>query len=256
MTEDLLDPNLAAPPQEPKSYYEELVGPNGKFKDNESLARGKWESDNYIKILETRLDNAIADARSLREDNQTKANLQELIDQFKSAQMTQPSSTQPENTNVTQPPSLEQLESLVDQRFERNKTAERESANWKTVQNKLTEKFGPNYQAALKKQIDDLDLTVDFANNLARSNPKVFFKTFGLDEQAPRETFQAPPRSNLRSDSFAPQAPQKRTWSYYQELFKKDPNAYYDKKIAVQMHNDAIALGADFQDGDFQRYGA
>lgn len=45
-------------------------------------------------------------------------------------------------------------------------------------------------------------------------------------------------------------AQQKRTESYYKKLKEKDPNIYLDPKFAVQMHNDAVALGASYFDGD------
>jgi len=64
-------------------------------------------------------------------------------------------------------------------------------------------------------------------------------------EQQQQESFRAPPRSNVRPSSFSPKTPV-RDWNYYQELKKKDPKVYLDPKIAVQMHEDAIALGDRF----------
>ena len=69
-------------------------------------------------------------------------------------------------------------------------------------------------------------------------------KTLELDSQPAQ---QAPnlPRTQARPSTFAPTS-QKRDWNYYQQLKKENPRAYLDPKIAIQMHDDAIALGDDF----------
>lgn len=41
-----------------------------------------------------------------------------------------------------------------------------------------------------------------------------------------------------------------RTESYYKQLKKDNPKIYLDPKFAVQMHNDAQALGEAYFDGD------
>jgi len=46
--EPLFDPN--------KNYYEDLVGQDKKFKDNETLAKAKVQSDIFIKHLERQQD--------------------------------------------------------------------------------------------------------------------------------------------------------------------------------------------------------
>ena len=37
-----------------------------------------------------------------------------------------------------------------------------------------------------------------------------------------------------------------RDWNYYQQLKKKDINAYLSPKVQVQLMKDAVALGDDF----------
>jgi hypothetical protein len=94
---------------------------------------------------------------------------------------------------------------------------------------------------------------VDDVNALGRKSPEAFFKLMGLDETR-SDTFQAPPRSNTRDSSFAPNQ-QKRTWSYYQNLKAKDKALYYSPKIFNQMLRDAEDLGDAFKDGDYKQFG-
>jgi hypothetical protein len=121
--------------------------------------------------------------------------------------------------------------------------------NFNLVRSKLEERFGPNYQGTLTKQIQDLGLTKEFVDDLARNHPTVLFKTLGMDQPVQTEPFQAPVRS---LGNFAPSGEKKRTWSYYQQMRRENPKLYHDPKTVVQMHNDAIKLGDEFEDGDYR----
>jgi hypothetical protein len=118
------------------------------------------------------------------------------------------------------------------------------------VQDKLKERYGNNYQNSLKEQLVDLGITETELNEMARKQPKVLIKTLGLDVQPQTENFQSPPQSRQRTNQFGQTAPE-RTWSWYQNLKKSDPKAYFSKEITLQMHNDAQRLGEKFRDGDY-----
>ena len=110
----------------------------------------------------------------------------------------------------------------------------------------LTKQFGDNYAPMVRKRIEELGLSPEQFNQWAREAPNAAIAAVGANQ--PREGFEAPPRSNR---TFKPVTDQKRTWTYYQELRKTNPKAYYDKSIMNQMLEDAEALGAEFEDGDF-----
>src|SRR6266700_391496 len=83
MIDNLLEPEADLPNVDPdKDYFKELVGEGKKFKSPEDLARGKFESDQFIEILKKRQDEMRADYLKLREDNTAKAKLEDLIDQL------------------------------------------------------------------------------------------------------------------------------------------------------------------------------
>lgn len=250
MTDSLLteDPNTVDPN---KDYLTELVGENKKFKTPQDLARGKQEADLYIETMKSRMDEMRADYLRVMEENKAKATLQELIDQAKSAQQ-EPNRENP-NANIVEKPGIDpkDLDSLLDTKIKAREAEIKRQENYDIVRKKLEERFGPNFQRSLKEQVRNLELDDDYVNELARRSPNAFFKTLGIAQDVRQDGFQAPPKSSQRSDSFAPTGAQKRTWSYYQDMKKTNPRLYYDPKIAVQMHNDAITLGEAFQDGDF-----
>jgi hypothetical protein len=251
MTIDLFAQNNQ-PPSEPKEFLPNLVGEGKKFKDLESLAKSKWESDNYIKILEQRADQMREDFITLRKEADARANLSDLVGQLQ--QKTQPQEPQREELREPQI-DMTQIDNLISNKLDALSKAQQQKQNFDSVQAKMKQKWGGNYVNTLQEQMDQLGLTKEDINDLAQNRPGLLMKTFGLDEQqsASNNLFQSPPSTQMRSDNFRPSASNKRTWTYYQDLRKKDPLAFYDPKISVQMQKDAIELGEEFNDGDFDR---
>jgi len=213
-------------------------------KTPEEILNAKIESDLFIKAQNARLDDLRADYLKLREEATARASLEDLISRQEKL-LSNPETTPPTLGDTVQP-SLkpEDIDSLLEQKLTQRELARKQTDNFNTIKAKLREQFGENAASVLKQRMDTLGLDQSFTDDLAKNHPTVFIRTFGLDEQH-QTTDVAPPRSNQRTDKFAPQV-RKRDWSYYQEMKKTNPRMYLDPKIAVQMHNDAIELGSDF----------
>lgn len=247
MTDNLFDDN-----NNTNNALESLVGEGKKFKDLDALARAKLESDDYIKTLETKLDELKEDFLKQREEINAGKTLQEMLDQAQlTRQQDSTRETPPLNSNDTpKPPALDakQLELLVTSKIQEHESTRQQTENYNTVLSQVREHYGENYQSVLEQQMDELGLTRDLVNNLARNHPKALLKTLGIDGPKTREGFQAPPRSMV----FAPKGEEKRTWSYYQKIRKENPDLYYSPKLTAQRHADRIALGDSFKDGDYE----
>jgi hypothetical protein len=242
--DNLFDGDGPAPLDPDKDYFSELVGEGRKFKDPKDLARSKMESDRYIKTLEGRLDELRNDYIAERQTNMAKQNLDDLLNKARQQPTLEP---EPKNSEVKYKPDPEEFDSLFSSNIRKYEEQKKAQENFNLVKTKLKERFGSNYHESIQQEMDRLGLSTEDANTLARRSPTAFFKMIDQPRN-PDDNFQAPPRS---SSGFAPRLPKPRTWSYYQDLKKTKPNLYYDKKIAVQMHNDAIAQGESFYDGDF-----
>lgn len=242
LPEDEIDPNT--------NYLENLVGEGKKFKTPEDLARGKYEADLYVNTLTKRMDEMREDYAQLRKDYNSRAKIEEVLDQQKTQQHAS-SENEPLAKDVDRRPEIkpEDIANMFATEIQKHETSKREAENYRSVQAKLKERFGSNKEA-LKQHLDELDLSEEFVKELAKKSPKVVLRTLGLDQPPEREDFSPMPRSSLRRDSFAPKT-QKRTWSYYQDLKKSNPDLYHSKEITNQLHDDYIALGKDFEDGDF-----
>lgn len=248
MTETLFNP------EDNNNPIELLVGEGKKFKTVEELAKGKIESDEYIRTLTTRMDELRSDYDKLRGEYSSRESLDELIQKMTNQKLEQrtTSSEQTQNANgVNNQPTYDpkELQSLVSTEFQKLKQTERQQENYQLVRNTLKERLGENYQEVLKQQIESLGVDEETINDMARKNPQVLFRLIGLDTPKSTNTFQTPPRSNQRPTEFTPST-QKRTWSFYQKLRREQPDVYRDPKTGVQMHKDAQALGEDFFDSE------
>lgn len=232
-----------------KDYLNELVGDGKKFKTVDDLAKGKYLADAYVEHQNRQLDELRAEYRKLYEDNARRATLEDQLTQLRQ-QLTSSNNTPPANEDLEQPQStidMKQIESLVSNKVLEHERTKKEEENWNIVVSRLKEKLGPNFSSVLKQQIQELGLTEDSVNQLARTSPKALFKTLGIDEHN-TNNFQAPMTSQMRHDSFAPRGKDKRTYSYYQDMKKKDPLVYLDSKTQTQMHKDALEQGEAFFD--------
>src|SRR5216684_84892 len=191
-------------PAETKDYLQELVGDDKKFKSNQDLAKGKAESDTYIKVLERKLDQMRDDYLKLDEDYKARASLQELIDQQKNS--TTSSNTQPIVKDQHTAPSidLKDIENMLSAKLQEHEVTKRQNDNLNQVKNKLIEHYGTKYQGAVKEQLAELGLSENRFQELAREAPAALLRTLGVDQPAPKETYQAAPRSSLRNDNFKP----------------------------------------------------
>jgi hypothetical protein len=232
-----------------KNYLEELVGPGKKFASVEDLAKGKYQADLYIGTVLKQKDDLSKDYLALREEYNARAKLEELLDQMRGQQASSELPTA--NDAIESPPQLDlkKVEDLVVSKLQESERLKKQRENLELVKSKLKEQYGSDYTTHLKRHTEDLGLDEAFVQDLAKNHPNVLFKTLGLGERRP-DGFQAPPQTQRRGDSFAPSTP-KRTWAYYQNLKKTDPKTYLNPKTQVQMHEDYLKLGKEFEDGDF-----
>lgn len=233
-----------------KNYLEDLVGEGKKFKDYEALAKGKVHSDQTIEILTKKLDDLREDYLKLREENTATAKLEDLLDRIERTKSAIDSKDTLDAYDDKPGLKLEDIESLFSSKLTEYEQKKKEAENFNMVQNKLKERYGDNFPSHLSTQMQSLGLSKETVDHMARTTPQVLIRALGLDQKESSGDFQAPPRSARRNDSFQPTGGQKRTYSYYQELRKKDPMLYHDPKINLQMQEDAMELGEAFFDAD------
>lgn len=235
-----------------KDYFTDLVGEGKKFRDEKELAKAKVRSDLYIQDILKRQDQTLAEYDSLKKQYDARASLEEKMDQLESLYASRET---PPKADIQSPPPKQLPPEDEFDKFDKflsaREKAKQEQSNLESSKKMLKEQLGDNYVQVIRERIEGLELSETDVNALAKRSPKTLARILGIEKQ--EETlFQAPPTSQKRNDSFKPSA-LKRTWSYYQNLKASQPRLYLDPKIAVQMHNDHIAMGSQFEDGDFHQ---
>lgn len=232
-------------PDPEKNYLQELVGEGKKFKTVEDMAYGKAQSDAYVKLLERQLDQLKLDYNDAKAEASARARLEDLVNKINN-----PSPYQPQVTAEPPKPEINmtEIESLVSKKIQETEINKKQRENLDMVKSELSKRFGDN----LENRLQEVGLTGESAAQLAKTNPQLVLKALGVDK-TPEPYNTAPPR-NTSVNTPNKHTPQ-RTWTYYQDLFKANPQLKYDSKTNVQMQKDYIALGEAFEDGSFKQFG-
>jgi len=242
----LIDPN--------KNYLEELVGDGKKFRSHEDLARGKAESDLFIaKLLQEKKEAleelnkrlTVEDLLSRLENKGTPPVTQNQFNQNGNAASGDQNAP---NSNL----NLDEIKAAVKAELERDVVNAKREANVNNVNAKMTELYGDQAPAVLRRKAQELGVSIDYLRGIAADSPALFLKTI---EEAPvaqpqkPSIFNAPPQGvNTGALPKTPTYGNHKPRSYYENLKKTNPKEYFSPKTAVQEHKDAVALGVNFFD--------
>lgn len=218
-------------------YYSELVGEGKKFKSEKDLARGKWESDQYIKRLRTELEAAKAEL-------QNKSSMEELVNKLRNEERTSenPPST-PERPVLTEDDFENKvLELLAKKERERNL-----ETNMERVSRVLEENFGSSDAArlALNKAAKETGMSMEEIRDLAKRSPSAVFKLIGVNDAGRQPQAPTVPR-NQYNPAASELGGTARNAAYYERMKQTDPKKYFSEKTTVEMIRDRKALGDKF----------
>lgn len=230
------------------SYLERLVGEGKKFKDPESLARGKAESDAHI----ARLEKELADQRAeLRSRIALEEALEKLTKQSSNATSTTSNATPQEivNASTNESASLteDRVKNLVSELIAVETTKATRQQNLAETQRQLEEVWGKGYVSHLKAKAQELGVGEEFLNDLAAQKPKAFLTLVGADKKSQGNSNAGlPPQGSTRFNSSDSSVAGIRTQSYWSQLRKTNPKEYFSDKATIQRHRDAQKLGDAF----------
>lgn len=225
-------------------YRETLVGEGKKFKDDEALARGKWESDNHIARLEAEL----AEARG---EIHKRITIEEALAEIKASAKQAPSSPEAHQPGEQVPPTnankqltQEELDAFLEAKLNKRQEQEVAVRNIEQVKRELSRVWGPQARSHLETKLRELEVTQEYADSLAARSPKALLKLLGVEgaptSAAPSDL--APPRGSIS----APTGGTNKTWSFYQKMLRDNPKQYHSKQTQLEIYKQAQAMGADF----------
>lgn len=229
------------------SFLDRLVEAKGEnWKDPEVLAKGKLESDNYIKELERQIAELKADVT--KEDYAEKI-LQTI--QKKAAESDTAPDSLPKNNNVgtneegTPQPNLseEDLKSLVEKTLLERESKATVEQNLATVEAELSERYGTEAKATIVAKAKDLGMSLDRMEEIAKESPTAFFALIGEKRNSVSLSMAG---GSIRTDGENFAKSNDRDWQYYQNLRKTNKSLYYTPKVQQQLIEDKRRLGNKF----------
>lgn len=222
--------------------YLEVV--TNKFKgadgnlDVAGLARGKYESDQFIETLKKELETE-------RQKAAQGLSVKELLEEIKrtTTNSQEPPLATPPGNNP--PNNAADIAQLVKDAISQNTNEQREAQNKVAVVNKLNETWGQNTGSELVKKANELGVSVKRLEEIGKESPQALFRMLGLDvaRQVPGST--TVPTSRVLPNNVVSGD---RTKSYYDKLYRDNPKLRHDSKTTAQEHRDALKLGAAFFD--------
>lgn len=214
------------------SFVDQLASARGdKWRDPEVVAKGKLEADQHIENLTRQI-------AEMREDLSKKLNADEFIAKLDQRQAVDTSSTKGQSTapeatddgNTSQ--SEVDVESLVEKALATREAKNRAEANIQAVDTALTERYGTEAGAVLQAKSKELGFSLEELKDIASRSPNAFLKLVG-DAEVQQKPNSAP-SSSVNSQAVAQQNG-KKDWSYFQNLRRTNPSAYYSARVQNEM---------------------
>lgn len=232
---------------ETANALEELVGDGKKFADNEALAKGKIESDNFIEQLQKEKQEALEALTEAQKETGAKHTIADLMDAVRA--------TQEAEGDDTKPLSEEDFQEKVRAIVERDSAKVTSQSNRDAGNALVLQKFDGNVEAAqahVAERAKALGTTVEKLRELSGESPALFAKAMEIESKstASHSTTGLPgsvDTKNLNPDVVM-EIDGHNTKAFYDAQKKEMGVRKYldDHKLQNKLMADALALGERF----------
>jgi hypothetical protein len=240
MDKDIFGEDQTQTAETPASYKDLYLGEGKKFKDEEALAKGKYESDQFIARLQ-------AEMATLRKELESRTKLDEIADLLRNKTTVDQENvrtTIPEQTQIEQREvKTVDLDRLVDQKLSEREQAQIRERNLAHSREEARKVLGPNYNEHLLSKARELRMSPNQMKDLAERSPDAFLrlvidKSSQPDVRAPDNSVRTIPSTTMQNTGMK--------YSDYEKLRKEKPNEYWSPRVQNEIHKKAQQLGAAF----------
>jgi|TARA_Y100000296_G_scaffold80058_1_gene104902 hypothetical protein len=235
------EPSEETPAQEPTnpSFRDLLVGDGKKFSDDEALAKGKYESDQFVEQLQS-------ENKGLREELDRRITTEDTVDKLLQERQ---STQQQEGVTTPSPQMSEQdIAELVKQTIETTRTAEAEQNNISQADKAMEDRFGDKRAEWLAGKATELGVGIAFLQSIAAASPKLFLTTVGLEGQTPKgQGGVSQGSTNTEALNANPVSPGTTpgTFKWYEEQRKANPRGFWAPETQQQLMKDRTEKGEE-----------
>ena len=238
---DLLSADTSTSSTDTITYLDRLVGEGKQFKDVEAVAKGKVESDNFIKQLQRENAQMVDKMKELETKANAKVAITDVLNELKNRAPTESGGT---TTGISDEELAQKVRNLMDGR-EVEKTV---AANKAAANALLLKKFNGDGEAAKKflaTRRSELNLSPEAVENVAKSSPQAFAELLGLTT---REATKANVHIPNSQGGTTPSGDGTRNQAYYNGLLKTMGSSKFfaSKDVLNQREQDMTRLGEAF----------
>lgn len=141
-------------------------------------------------------------------------------------------------------PTPDDIKSLIEKTLTQRERENTAKQNLTLVEQHLTEAFGTEADATVKRKAKELGMSLGKLEELASESPSAFMALMGSPR--PKET-NTLPKGQTNTESMKFNNPSgERNWAYYNKLRKENPKLYRSAQVQQQMMQDRVKLGSRF----------
>lgn len=224
------NPNPANPVT-PLAKFEDLVGEGKKFATADDLAKGKAESDAFIKHLTEELKGL---RESVNRDNNASDNLATLQAEIADlkAKLNKPAEPSPDTKGELTTGQLEEIVASVITKQEQSRTT---AQNVAVANSKMVEIFGDKASETFQQRAVELGMSAGELKAIAAKSPNAFYRIMGIEGAKPAAHIDTQ-SSKLNSAAMPsnPGQPKKGTAAYYNQVRKTIGNKAFFADTKLQ----------------------
>jgi len=229
--------------QQGSSFVELLVKEKGEqWKDPEVIAKGKVEADNFIKELQTQIE-------EMRKDLGQQDYAKSLLTKLQEQKPQPPANGKPEGTSGSESSDTKldasELEAFIEQALTKREKQMTSTQRLAETDAKLQEMFGTEASKVVQSKAQELGMSVTRLQEIASESPSAFFKLIGEEEKQQSNSL---PKGTLNT-SAAFTASSTRNNEFYQKMRREKPSEFWSVKVQRQMLEDRKGLGDKFYQG-------
>ncbi len=225
-------------PAEPVVKFDDLVGAGKKYADPDAVAKKIVHADKHITNLETEM-------AELRAELQARTTLEAMMNKLQAPATTERAAdTTRQELGSENAPEKVDLATEVQKLLKMEKDKDKRETNVNQVRQALKDRFGENYNAKLNEIAEALEVTPKFLSDMGTSSPAGLLKL--VDSVAKPEINKPGLPKGTNDLGRAVLNPQTKNKAYFDNIRKTDLEAYFSRKVQVEMHEQALRLGNQF----------
>lgn len=226
--------------QQEGSFVERLVKEKGEqWKDPEVIAKGKVEADNFIRELQTQIE-------EMRKDLGQQDYAKTLLTKLQEGKPQPPASGNPDDTGGSKSGDTKldasELEAFIEQALTKREKQMTSTQRLSETEAKLEEMFGTEAAKVVQSKAQELGMSVARLQEIASESPTAFFTLIGQEQKQQSNTL---PKGTLNT-SAAFTASSTRNNEFYQKMRREKPSEFWSVKVQRQMLEDRKGLGDKF----------